>query len=216
MVDEVALWRAEAGAEWVANAADGCRAALRVEDGPDGPALRFDFALAGQAGWAIARHEVAFEMPEHYVLVLRVRGTGATHELQVKLVDPGGANVWWWRRPELHAGAEPVQLVLRKATLDFAWGPASGGDPHASGPSRSRSRRARTCPGRCGSTSCASCPARRRRATRGQWRCARRADGRGARRRICWPAMPSLGMPLPTIGLHGSSSISARRRSGAA
>ena len=129
MVDEVALWRAEAGAEWVANAADGCRAALRVEDGPDGSALRFDFVLAGQGRWAIARHDVAFEMPEHYVLVLRVRGTGATHELQVKLVDPGGANVWWWRRPELHAGAEPVRLVLRKATLDFAWGPASGGDP---------------------------------------------------------------------------------------
>ena len=129
MADEVVLWGGAPAGDWVTHAGDGCRAGVLVEAGPDGLALRFDFALAGPGSWAIARRDLAFAMPAHYVVVLRVRSTGAVHELQVKLVDPGGANVWWWRRPGFRAAAEPVRIVLRKATLDFAWGPASGGDP---------------------------------------------------------------------------------------
>jgi hypothetical protein len=129
MADEIVLWHAGSGAAWTANAGDGCRAALLAEDGPDGPALRFDFALAGHGGWAIARRDLTIDMPAHYVVVLRVRGTGAVHELQVKLVAAGGADVWWWRRPGFRAGEKAARIVLRRATLDFAWGPASGGDP---------------------------------------------------------------------------------------
>src|SRR5262245_14528715 len=128
MADEVAVWDG-AAAEWVTNAGDGCRADVLAAEGPDGPALRFDFALVGHGAWAIVRRDFAIDMPAHYVVVLRVRGTGAVHELQVKLVGEGGANVWWWRRPDFSAGDQAMRVVLRKATLDFAWGPASGGDP---------------------------------------------------------------------------------------
>ena len=129
MADAVVLWGDDPVGEWTTNVGDGCRAEAHVEPGPDGPALRIDFTLAGTGSWAIARRELAFAMPGHYVVVLRVRGTAAVHELQVKLVDPSGANVWWWRRPRFSATPEPTRIVLRKATLDFAWGPASGGDP---------------------------------------------------------------------------------------
>ena len=117
---------------WSASSAPGSRAGLAVERGAAGAALRFDFELAGEGAWAIARRSFALRLPAHWIVTLRVRADGPAHELQVKLVDPDGANVWWWRR-ELPAAPEARELVLRRASLEFAWGPASGGEPEQLG-----------------------------------------------------------------------------------
>ncbi len=68
-------------------------------------------------------------MPEHYVVTLRIRGDASPAELQLKLVDESGANVWWWRRAGFAPSRDGQLLVLRRASLEFAWGPRSGGDP---------------------------------------------------------------------------------------
>src|SRR5262245_65780436 len=129
---EVALWsgRAESGTGgWSTGAAPGSRTALAVEQGPQGASLRLDFALSGHGSWAIARRELAFELPPHYVFTLRLRGEATPSTLQLKLVDPSGANVWWWRRPGFVPAREGERIVLRPTSLEFAWGPKSGGDP---------------------------------------------------------------------------------------
>src|SRR5215470_876181 len=140
-VEKIVLWEAgavEAG-EWHANAADGSRAGLSVEAG----ALRLDLSLRGHGAWAIARRDLvqraegaattaaaATSLPAHYVGVLVVRGRADQPlELQLKLVDPSGANVWWWRRRDWTPQEQSQSLTLRKASLEFAWGPASGGEP---------------------------------------------------------------------------------------
>jgi hypothetical protein len=110
---------------WSASAARGSRAALAR----DGAALRFDFALSGAGAWAIARYEGALELPAHYVVKLRVRGDAPRCELQLKLVDASGANVWWWRRAGFAPAPEALLLTFRRASLAFAWGPRSGGEP---------------------------------------------------------------------------------------
>ncbi len=115
--------------DWRANAASGSRASVAVETAPAGPSLRFDFALAGHGAWAIARRELAFELPPAYVFVLRMRGAAAPAELQLKLVDASGGNVWWWRRKAFTPSPETQRIVLHRASLEFAWGPRSGGDP---------------------------------------------------------------------------------------
>lgn len=125
MAEDLVLWPADAS-PWRANAADGSSARLTVER----TALRFDFALAGHGAWAIARRELAAELPSHYVAVLELRGAGTQPvELQFKLVDPSGANVWWWRVREFVPARAPARIVLRRASLEFAWGPISGGEP---------------------------------------------------------------------------------------
>jgi hypothetical protein len=132
MADDLVFWAGAAGElqQWRGNAADGSTARLSVERGAQDAALRFDFTLAGHGAWAIARRELSAELPTHYVAVLALRGAGSEPvELQLKLVDPSGANVWWWRVRDCVPGEAPSQLLLRKASLEFAWGPASGGDP---------------------------------------------------------------------------------------
>jgi hypothetical protein len=74
----------------------------------------------GHGAWAIARRDVAFELPPHYVIALVLRGEAAPHELQVKLLDPSGANVWWWRRRDFSPPREGMRLVLRRASLEFS------------------------------------------------------------------------------------------------
>ncbi len=111
---------------WHANAAAGSHAALERETGG---ALRLGFELAGHGAWAIARRDIAFSLPAHYVVTLRLRGEAAPVDLQLKLVDPSGANVWWWRRRAFSPSVAGERVVLRRVSLDFAWGPKSGGDP---------------------------------------------------------------------------------------
>jgi hypothetical protein len=135
MRDDLVLWNGEAAAlgEWTSAAADGSSVALSAEPGPRGAALRIDFNLVGPTSWIIARHECAADIPKHYVVALRVRGDAPANQLQFKLVDPTGANVWWWRRPEFAFPHDAETLVLRKASLEFAWGPKSGGEPERIG-----------------------------------------------------------------------------------
>jgi F5/8 type C domain len=129
--DELVLWSAgAAGLEgWSASAAPGSRGSLAAERGPRGAALRFDFGLAGHGAWAIARREVALELPAHYVATLHLRGEADATELQLKLVDASGANVWWWRQRGFRPSPEGEGIAFRRASLEFAWGPRSGGDP---------------------------------------------------------------------------------------
>jgi hypothetical protein len=96
-----------------------------------GVPLAFEFSLVGPGSWAIARRDLSFTLPEHYVFALELRGEGGPVELQLKLVDPSGANVWWWRLPHWTPSEPRTRLVLRQAALAFAWGPASGGSPRA-------------------------------------------------------------------------------------
>jgi hypothetical protein len=131
----IVLFASEAPAlgGWSAYAAGGSRAALALEGGPRGAALRFDFELCGSGAWAIARRELAFELPAHYVASLRLRGEGGPNELQVKLVDADGASVWWWRRRDFVPPRDAVAMALRRAALEPAWGPRSARDPDRAG-----------------------------------------------------------------------------------
>jgi hypothetical protein len=135
MGDALVLWNGEVAALglWTSTAADGSSVSLSAEPGPRGAALRVDFDLVGPTSWAIARREHAGALPAHYAVVLRLRGDAPANQLQLKLVDPGGQNVWWWRRPDFVAPREAEDVVLRKASLEFAWGPKSGGEPERIG-----------------------------------------------------------------------------------
>jgi hypothetical protein len=125
------FWDGDASslAQWSSSAADGSSVSLSAEPALRGAALRIEFNLVGPTSWVIARRECTAALPAHYVVVLRLRGEAPRNQLQLKLVDPTGANVWWWRRTDFAVSSEATDLVLRKANLDFAWGPASGGEP---------------------------------------------------------------------------------------
>lgn len=112
---------------WQALPSAGVRLALSGAEGAGGRALRFDFDFAGHAGWAAARREVAIDLPENWELDFSMRGEASANDLEIKLVDVTGQNVWWAVRRDLAPPRSWTILNLKKRHFSFAWGPAGGG-----------------------------------------------------------------------------------------
>jgi hypothetical protein len=110
-------------APWKAVASDGVQASVHPAEGVGGRALRLDFDLAGTAGYALARRALPLDVPAHYELSFYLRADAPVNDLQVKLLDPSGENVWWFNRPNFQFPREWQLVRIKKRQIDFAWGP---------------------------------------------------------------------------------------------
>src|SRR5439155_3639318 len=120
----------EAIGAWSAHPADGVEMRLSTDSGAHGRALRIDFRFVRGGGYAIARPEVSLDLPERYAFSFRVRGDCSPQDLEFKLVDSTGENVWWCNRRGFEYPREWRTLVTKRRQIQFAWGPAGGGDVH--------------------------------------------------------------------------------------
>lgn len=92
-----------------------------------GNALRLDWDFAGGGGFVVARRELRLTLPETWALRLDLRGSGPHNRLEIKLADPSGENVWWYKIEAAALPADWTPLVIRSRELEFAWGPQGGG-----------------------------------------------------------------------------------------
>ena len=105
---------------WQAAASDDVQAKAR-RDPRGGLCLDYDFR--GVSGYALLRRPMPLAFPPDFTMTLRARGEGPPNDLQVKLVDASGENVWW-RVFRAHAFTrEGERLRIRKRQVNFAWGP---------------------------------------------------------------------------------------------
>jgi hypothetical protein len=108
-------------APWKASASDQVRATLRVDAGDGSLCLDYDFN--GVSGYAVMQRELPVDWPAHFDLRLRFKGSGAVNDMQMKLVDASGDNVWWINRPAFVLPKKLTEMKLRRRHIDFAWGP---------------------------------------------------------------------------------------------
>ncbi|MEP6769666.1 MAG: discoidin domain-containing protein [Acidobacteriota bacterium] len=113
---------------WRAAPAEGVSLTLSKAEGSGGGALRLDFDFRGHAGWAAARRELPLELPGNYEISFSIRGESESNDLEIKLIDESGENVWWAVRREFRPGADWRRIRLKKRHFSFAWGPAGGGE----------------------------------------------------------------------------------------
>ncbi len=90
-----------------------------------GQALRLQFDFNGKAGWAMAQRPLPLELPANFEITLRIRGDAKPNDLQFKLTDASGENVWWFRKPDYVVPGEWETLRIRKQDIEFAWGPTT-------------------------------------------------------------------------------------------
>jgi hypothetical protein len=117
------LDRFEDASAWKAVASDGVSASLRAVVDAKRPALRLDFDLGGTAGYALARRALPLTLPDNYAITFWLRSDAPANDLQVKLVDASGDNVWWYRRQDFEFPREWRAITIRKRQIEFAWGP---------------------------------------------------------------------------------------------
>ena len=116
-------------AAWQPVTSDGVDLKITTDAGRDGNAMRLDFDFRGKAGYVIARHERSLEIPENFQFTFWIRGDALANNLEFKLVDPSGDNVWWVNRRDFVFSKDWTRVTLKKRHFSFAWGPLGGGDP---------------------------------------------------------------------------------------
>jgi hypothetical protein len=110
-------------------------AQLRLHSGLTGqvPMLRMDYDFKAGAGFVVARHVYRRTMPADYAINFRLRGSGAVNNLEIKLVDATGQNVWRHVVKDLSPPRRWKRFKVASSDIDFAWGPLGSGSISALG-----------------------------------------------------------------------------------
>ena len=109
---------------WKVVASDQVGGALRVVDGAEGRAVCLDYDFHGVSGYVGLQKRMPLDYPENYAFEYRMRGEGPPNDLQFKLVDASGDNVWWVRTPMFEPPGDWQPVQLRKRHVSMAWGPS--------------------------------------------------------------------------------------------
>jgi len=124
----VVLDRFESVAGWKATTSDGVKLSIAQDTGLHGKSMRLDFDFQGHSGYAIAQKRFDITLPANYKFSFAIRADAPVNNLEFKLVDQSGDNVWWSNQRDFVFPREWKTLTRRKQQISFAWGPLGGGD----------------------------------------------------------------------------------------
>ena len=88
-----------------------------------GGALKLDFDFKKTAGYAYVRRELPLDLPENFELTFNLRASAPVNNLEVKLTDASGDNVWWFDRRDFEFPRDWQRIRIKKRQISFAWGP---------------------------------------------------------------------------------------------
>jgi len=80
---------------WSAQASPGASLEIAQDAGKTGNAMRLDFDFRGGAGFVIARKAFPITVPANYAFVFDLRGDARPQNLEFKVVEAKGDDVWW-------------------------------------------------------------------------------------------------------------------------
>jgi hypothetical protein len=100
---------------------------IRAEDG----GLCLDYDFNGVSGYVGMQRDLGIEYPANYRFDFDLRGESPDNDLQFKLIDASGDNVWWVNRPKYVYPHEWTPIRYKRRHIGKAWGP--GADPQLRG-----------------------------------------------------------------------------------
>lgn len=114
---------------WSTQASEGATIELAHDAGRAGMGMRIDFDFHGSGGYVIARKAFTVNLPANYAFTFQAHGQAPANNLEFKVVDRTGQNVWWYQRRDFVFPPDWAPIEIRQRRLQFAWGPAGGGAP---------------------------------------------------------------------------------------
>lgn len=110
---------------WSSTASDQVTATLRQSEGTSGKALCLAYDFHGVSGYAVARRKLPLDFNGNFELALKLRGDAPANNLEFKLPDASGENVWWATKPNYTPPADWTVLKIKRRQISFAWGPST-------------------------------------------------------------------------------------------
>ncbi len=120
-------------AGWRTESSEGARVEIAHDAGHTGMGLRLDFDFDAGGGFVFIHKDLPITLPENYSFSFQLRGEAPSNNLEIKLVDPSGRNVWWLPLRDYSFPTHWTHIVAQKRHFEFAWGPAGGGVPRLIG-----------------------------------------------------------------------------------
>lgn len=108
---------------WRASASDGVTSAIAQVPGTRGQAMELRFDLSHTAGYAVARRPIALDLSGNFELSFDLRGDVPVNNLELKLLDASGENVWWYHRANYEFPKAWRHVSVKRRNIEFAWGP---------------------------------------------------------------------------------------------
>jgi hypothetical protein len=96
---------------------------LRSVAGTQGKALCLDYDFNGVSGYAGIQRDLPLQYPQNYAFGFQLRGDSPGNDLQFKMVDASGDNVWWVNRPKYDFPRDWTPVRYKRRHIDKAWGP---------------------------------------------------------------------------------------------
>ena len=114
----------ESTTPWQVVTSDQVSGKLRTVEGADGNAVCLDYDFNGVSGYAGLTRELPVDYPGNYAFSFQLRGDSPANDLQFKLVDDSGDNVWWVNKPRYDFPKTWTPVVYKQRHISRAWGPA--------------------------------------------------------------------------------------------
>jgi hypothetical protein len=114
-------------AEWKEIASDGAKIKLDIQKGLNRNYLRIDYDFIG-SGYCGIEKLFPFNLPHNYKFKFSLKGNSPKNNLEFKLVDKSGDNVWWRNQRNFDFPTDWEIITIKKRDIEFAWGPIGGGE----------------------------------------------------------------------------------------
>lgn len=108
--------------QWRVYSSKGVDVEIAQDAGVDGMGMRLDFDFHGSGGFIVARRALALKLPDNYKFSYKLRGEALQNNIEFKLVDPRGENVWWKRQVGFDFPKEWTAMSAKKRHFKRAWG----------------------------------------------------------------------------------------------
>jgi len=113
---------------WEKVKSDGVDIEISNESGIDNKCIRIDFNFKLGSGYYGIRRKLNLSLPDNYRFTFYIKGNASPNNLEFKLIDSTGENVWWLNQRNFEFPLNWEKITIKKRDISFAWGPAGGGE----------------------------------------------------------------------------------------
>jgi len=108
---------------WKIYKSDGVESSISLAKGLNGKAIKFDYDFTKGSGYGGIQKIIPLDLPGNYKFTFFLRAESPNNNLEFKLLDKSGENVWWVNNRNYEFPAEWTKVTIKKRHIEFAWGP---------------------------------------------------------------------------------------------
>lgn len=108
---------------WKIFNSDGVELKISSAEGIKDKCIRIDYNFTKGSGYGGIQKVIPIEYPENFQFSFYLKAKSPNNNLEFKIADESGENVWWYNNRNYEFPTEWKKYVIKKRKIEFAWGP---------------------------------------------------------------------------------------------